>query len=242
MLFAVKDLAQVLALFREARASRLSLLAFEFFTAACLARVERHRKLRAPFAAPSPYYVLVETEGAAEDALLAWTAELFERAVVTDGTLAQHGGEAAELWALREGISESLSATGLPHKNDVALPIARLEAFCAELDGLFGARYPGWEICLFGHIGDGNLHVNVMKPDPMPKDEFLAKTHEADHAMFALVKKHAGSISAEHGIGLLKKEFLGYSRSEAEIALLRALKRTLDPNLILNPGKIFDLG
>ena len=167
---------------------------------------------------------------------------LFERALVSDGTLAQHGSQAKELWSLRESISESLSATGLPHKNDVALPVARLGAFCAELDGLFAARYPGLEICLFGHIGDGNLHVNVMKPDATPKEEFFARMHEADHAMFALVKKHAGSISAEHGIGLLKKEFLGYSRSGAEIGVLRALKRALDPNGILNPGKIFDLG
>src|SRR5262249_44465845 len=239
MLFAVSDLAAVLALFREARSARLSLMAFEFFTDACLARTTRHRKLRAPFAAPSPY-VLVETEGASEEGLLEWTSSLFERALVADGTLAQHGAQARELWSLREGISESLSATGLPHKNDIALPIARLEAFCAELDGLFGARYPGWEICLFGHIGDGNLHVNVMKPDAMSKDEFLAKTHEADHAMFALVKKHAGSISAEHGIGLLKKEFLGYSRSEAELGVLRTLKDALDPHGILNPGKILD--
>jgi FAD/FMN-containing dehydrogenase len=241
MLFAVPDLPSVLALFREARASQFSIMAFEFFTAACLARVERHRKLRAPFGAPSPYYVLVETERASEDLLLAWTASLFERSVASDGTLAQHGGEARELWALREGISESLSATGLPHKNDIALPIAQLEAFTSELDSVFIARYPGWEVCLFGHIGDGNLHVNVMKPDDMSKEEFLAKTHDADHAMFALVKKHGGSISAEHGIGLLKKEFLAYSRSEAELDVLATLKRALDPNGILNPGKVLDV-
>jgi FAD/FMN-containing dehydrogenase len=241
MLFAVPSLAGVLALFREARRAPFALMAFEFFTAACLARVERHRRLRPPFAERAPYYVLVDAEDAMEDALLGWTESLFTRALVTDGTLAQHGAQAADLWALREGISESLSATGLPHKNDVALPIARLEAFCDELDGLFGARYPGWEICLFGHIGDGNLHVNVMKPDDVAKDAFLAKTHEADHAMFALVKKHAGSISAEHGIGLLKKPFLAYSRSAGEIALMKAVKRALDPDGILNPGKILDL-
>jgi FAD/FMN-containing dehydrogenase len=159
---------------------------------------------------------------------------------VVDGTMAQHGAQAAELWALREGISESLSATGLPHKNDVSLPIAKLEAFCGELDAVFASRYPDWEICLFGHIGDGNLHINVMKPDAMDKAEFLAKTKRADHDIFTLVKKHDGSISAEHGVGLLKKDYLSYSRAPEEIALLRAIKRALDPENLLNPGKIVD--
>jgi FAD/FMN-containing dehydrogenase len=240
MLFALPDLAAVLALFRAAKAAPFGLTAFEFFTDLCLSRVERHRKLRPPFAQRAPYYVLVEAEGAAEDALESWTSSVFERDLVTDGTLAQHGSEAKHLWSLREGISEALSATGLPHKNDIALPIANLEAFSIELEQLFVARYPGFEICLFGHIGDGNLHVNVMKPDAMGKDAFLAWAHDADRAMFTLVKKHSGSISAEHGIGLLKKEFLGYTRSEREIALIRTLKRALDPNGILNPGKIVD--
>jgi FAD/FMN-containing dehydrogenase len=182
--------------------------------------------------------VLLEVERGEPEALEGWIASLFERGLVTDGTLAQHAKQAAELWTLRESISESLSATGLPHKNDIALPIASLGAFCAELEGLFDARYPGWEIALFGHIGDGNLHVNVMKPDAMPRAEFLAKTGESDHAMFALVKKHGGSVSAEHGIGLLKKRYLGYSRRPEEIALMRGIKRVLDPLGIMNPGKV----
>jgi hypothetical protein len=127
--------------------------------------------------------------------------------------------QAAALWALREGISESLSATGLPHKNDIALPIAALERLLRRARRFFAARYPGWEICLFGHIGDGNLHVNVMKPDAMEKEDFLAKTHEADHAIFELVRTHGGSISAEHGIGLLKKPYLGYTALPEELAL-----------------------
>jgi FAD/FMN-containing dehydrogenase len=184
--------------------------------------------------------VLVELEDANDDALEAWVTSLFERELIEDGTMAQNSTQAAELWALREGISESLSATGLPHKNDVALPVAALEAFCAELEAVFEASYPDWEIALFGHIGDGNLHVNVMKPDALDKDSFLKRTSEADHAIFGLVQKHEGSISAEHGIGLLKKPYLGYSRSPAQLAMIRALKHALDPNGILNPGKIVD--
>ncbi len=111
----------------------------------------------------------------------------------------------------------------------------------AELGGVFAARYPDWEVCLFGHIGDGNLHVNVMKPDALDKAEFLRRTKEADVAMFELVKKHGGSISAEHGIGLLKKAYLGYSRTAREIEAMRDIKRSLDPKGILNPGKVFDV-
>ena len=240
LLFAVQDLAAVLRLFREARQAPFTIMAYEFFTDRCMARLERHRKLRAPFAAAASHYVLLEVERGDEKQLEEWTTSLFERALVVDGTMAQHGAQAAELWALREGISESLSATGLPHKNDVSLPIAKLEAFCGELDSVFASRYPDWEICLFGHIGDGNLHINVMKPDAMDKAEFLAKTKRADHDIFTLVKKHGGSISAEHGVGLLKKDYLSYSRAPEEIALLRAIKRALDPANLLNPGKILD--
>ncbi len=240
MLFAVPDLAGVLRLFREARTSPFTVMAYEFFTDVCLARVQRHRKVRAPFDAPASHYVLLEFENADETALGEWTARLFEEGLATDGVIAANATQAQELWSLREGISESLSATGLPHKNDISLPIAGLEAFCAELYSVFAARYPGIEIAVFGHIGDGNLHVNVMKPDDMEKAAFLKQASEADHEMFKLVRKHGGSISAEHGIGLLKKPYLGYSRSPAELETLRALKRALDPKNILNPGKVID--
>jgi FAD/FMN-containing dehydrogenase len=239
-LFAVPDVAAVLRLFREARRAPLLISAYEFFTDKCLARVQRHRKLRSPFEAPSGCYVLLEAEAKDAAGVEAWLGSLFERGLVTDGTLAQSPTQASELWALRESISESLSATGLPHKNDVSLPVSGLEGFCAELEQVFGTRYPGWEIALFGHIGDGNLHINIMKPDALEKAEFLAHTKQADHAMFELVRKHGGSISAEHGIGLLKKDYLAYTRSPAELALLRTLKQALDPNNILNPGKILD--
>jgi len=238
-LFALPDLAAVLRLFGEARRGPFTVSAYEFFTDRCLARVRSHRKVREPFAAPSPYYALLEVETPDQDALEAWLDSLAERELISDATLAQDSTQARALWELREGISESLSATGLPHKNDIALPIAALGAFCAELDALFAASWPDFEVCLFGHIGDGNLHVNVMKPDRLEKAAFFAFAHEADRAMFELVRKHGGSISAEHGVGLLKKEWLSYTRSAEEIAFMRALKGVFDPHGILNPGKVF---
>jgi FAD/FMN-containing dehydrogenase len=240
-LFAVRNLGGVLAMFRAARRAPFTLAAFEFFTDRCMTRLLRHRdKLRVPLSTPASHYVLVEAENADDEALESWMGEVGDAGLFVDGALAQSSQQAAELWALREGISESLSATGLPHKNDVALPIAALEGFCAELDAVFAREYPGWEICLFGHIGDGNLHVNVMKPDDLDVAAFRARTAAADRDLFTLVKKYGGSISAEHGIGLLKKPYLGYSRSPDEIAVLRAVKQALDPKGLLNPGKIFD--
>ena len=238
MVFAVEGLEGVLRLFRDVRQGALTLAAFEFFTQPCLDRLLRHRALRTPFDRPSSAYVLIEVEDATEEEVEEWVASVFDRDLAVDGVLGQGAAQAAELWALREGISESLSATGMPHKNDVALPVAALEAFCAELDQVLAARYPGWELCLFGHIGDGNLHVNIMKPDDLAKEAFLARTHEADRDLFELVRRHHGSISAEHGIGLLKRDFLGYSRSEAELAVMRAVKQALDPQGLLNPGKV----
>jgi FAD/FMN-containing dehydrogenase len=250
MLLGVQDVAAVLALFREARQGPFTLAAYEFFSQRCLDRLLSHRKLRSPLTEPCDYYVLIEAEGegATEadaarllEKLEPWVTGVFESGLARDGTLAQHGTQARDLWALREGISESLSATGLPHKNDIALPIAELDAFCRALDEVFVTRYPGWEICLFGHVGDGNLHINVMKPEAMERDEFFAKTKEADRDLFALVQRHHGSISAEHGIGLLKKPYLSYSRSEPELAVMRQVKQALDPYGTLNPGKVLDV-
>jgi FAD/FMN-containing dehydrogenase len=237
-LFALGGLPQVLALFEAARRGPFTVMAYEFFTDACAARLERHRNVRPPFATRASHYVLLEVEQAEPAALDSWLQGLFDGGLVLDGTLAADTGQAKALWALREGISESLAATGLPHKNDIALPVARLSEFCPALEHLLSQRYQGFELCLFGHIGDGNLHVNVMKPDSLEKGAFLSRAHALDGEMFELVKRHGGSVSAEHGIGLLKREWLGYSRSDAELALMRQLKGALDPRGILNPGKV----
>jgi len=238
LLFAVADVAAVLRLFRAVREAPFVLSAYEFFTAQCAARVAAHRGMRPPFADEHPCYALVEFEDADTDAIETWAAELFASDLVRDALLARDSTQAAALWSLRESISESLSGTGLPHKNDIALPLAALEPFCAQLDDLVARHQPEWEICLFGHIGDGNLHVNTMKPEALSREAFGAETAAADHRLFALVRDHGGSISAEHGIGLLKRPYLHYTRSPDEIALLRALKATLDPQGILNPAKI----
>jgi FAD/FMN-containing dehydrogenase len=192
----------------------------------------------------APYYVLMEVERPESESgrqkLEEWLGGLFENGQVRDGVLAQSPQEARTLWELREGISESIMAKSLVHKHDIALPISRLDGFVSEFLAALEKTYHGFELYLFGHIGDGNLHVNIKKPDALTKEAFLAECKAIDGDMFQLVKRHEGSVSAEHGIGLLKKHALSFTRSAAEIALMRQVKQALDPKGILNPGKILD--
>lgn len=245
-LFAVSSIDAALDLFAEARSAPFTLSAYELVTEACMARLRAHRGIGPPLSRPAPCYVLIEADGGGEadgagTGLAAWAAgHALAAAGVEDGVVAQSPRQARELWRLREGVSEALGATGVPHKNDVALPVSKLAGFCRELESVFAERYPGWEICLFGHVGDGNIHINVMKPDGMSAEDFFARAAAADHAVFDLVARHGGSISAEHGIGLVKKDYLGYSRSPAAIEVMKALKRALDPEGLFNPGKILD--
>jgi FAD/FMN-containing dehydrogenase len=242
--FAVTDMTAVLKLFHEARRAPFSLMAFETLSRNCMESVIAIRPLKDPFGEKHPMYVLMEVERAASEGgqkvMDDWLEGLFEKELVMDGILAQSPREAKDLWSIREGITEGTGHIGIPHKNDIALPISSLDQFVTEMYEMFERRHSEFAIYLFGHIGDGNLHVNTLKPKDMDLQVFLKKCHEADRELFEIVKKHKGSISAEHGIGLLKKEALKYSRSPQEMAIFRSLKTALDPQGLLNPGKIFD--
>jgi FAD/FMN-containing dehydrogenase len=242
--FGVKDMAAVLRLFHEVRRSPFTVMAFETLTHNCLEAVLSHRGLRSPLSMPAGAYALLEiqrpqTPDAAE-LLDKWLGDLFEKDLAVDGTLAQSPQAARDFWSMREGIAESLMAKWFVHKNDVAVPVSRLVPFVDDMMAMFGTKHSSFEVFTFGHIGDGNLHVNTRKPDDMEKDVFIKRCHEADRDLFAIVKKYEGSISAEHGIGLLKKEALTFSKSAEEIAFLRGLKKVFDPQGLLNPGKILD--
>ena len=242
--FAVDDMGGALKLFHEARRAPFALMAFETLTHNCIEVVKKHMKLKAPFDKNYGAYVLMEVERPsspdAQEVLDHWLSGLFEKGLVHDGVLAQSPREARDLWALREGTPESIFLESYPHKNDIALPVSSLENFVADMYAMFKRRHSGFEVYLFGHIGDGNLHVNTLKPKDMAQDDFLKQCYEADKDLFEIVQKYRGSISAEHGIGLLKKKWLQYSRTPVEIAILRSIKKALDPQGLLNPGKIFD--
>ena len=239
---ALQDLTQVFSLFKAARESGFQINAFECLSQECLQVVQHHRHLAKPFADPHPYFVLLEVErpeqAEAKEALEAWLAQLFENGLVQDALLAQNKKEAENLWAMREGISESLAATGLLHKHDISLPIHRLQAFIETWEKDLKTNYPGLKPYIFGHIGDGNLHVNLMKPDLMETAEFRQLCALADEQMFTWIQEFEGSVSAEHGIGLLKKHLLHFSRTEVQIDLMRGMKNVFDPKNLLNPGKI----
>ncbi len=243
-LLAVQDLRAGLSVFLSARQQvGFELLAFEYLTDECLQLVLKELGTPHPLPSPAPAYVLVEIEiptATESEAAEAWLGELFERELVVDGVLGASVAQSEELWAYRERISETLSKTGFLHKNDVSVPVRRLADFVDDMHAEFTQRYPHFDIYFFGHVGDGNLHVNVMKPAEMPQADFLEQCHGTDQVLFELINRHRGSISAEHGIGLLKKEFLGYSRGPIELALFRSIKRAFDPKGLLNPGKVFD--
>ena len=228
------DILKVLPEFR----TRLKLSAFEFFSDLALGKVVAHRGLPTPLESPTAFYALLEFDAASEDAALAAFEAVLNRGWVSDGVISQSDAQAESLWALREGITESI-APYTPYKNDLAVRISDVPAFLADVDREVAASYPDLEICWFGHIGDGNLHLNVLKPPDLAMDAFYARCHAISPRLFELVRQRGGSISAEHGVGLLKRDFLSYSRSSAEIDIMRAVKRVLDPNGVMNPGKLF---
>ena len=230
-------LMQVFSAFRE----RLQLEAFEFFTDRALHHVLAHGAQK-PFEEVHPYYVVTEFASGDEvqeaAAMVAFEA-CMDNGWVSDGVISQSDAQAAQLWRLREGITESL-ARYKPYKNDVSVRISAMPAFLQETQALLGEAYPHFDVVWFGHIGDGNLHINVLKPDGLEDAEFIVQCEQVTKLLAASLKRHEGSISAEHGIGLVKKGYLESTRSAAEIEVMRGIKRVLDPAGILNPGKLFD--
>ncbi|MGB5062435.1 MAG: FAD-binding oxidoreductase, partial [Candidatus Competibacter sp.] len=240
MVLGVPDLDSVMSLYHVFR-NKLELSAFEFFSERALRHVLK-KGLQRPFDAETPYYVLVEFENPAEahtDQALALFEHCAEQGWLADGAISQSESQARELWRLREDISESISEHQ-PYKNDIAVRISRVPALLAEIDELLAREYPDFEVLWYGHIGDGNLHVNILKPADLDSATFAQKCGAVSEHLFEVLRRHGGSISAEHGVGLTKKPYLHYTRDETEIGYLRAIKQVFDPNGIMNPGKIFD--
>ena len=239
MLLALPDmdaLMQVFALFR----AQLPLQAFEFFTDVALKHVLAHGAQRA-IDGDYPYYVVTEFDAVderAQEAALAVFEQGMEQGLIADGVMAQSEAQAAALWRLREGITESL-AVHKPYKNDISVRISAVPGFLQEIQALLTQAYPQMEVVWFGHIGDGNLHINVLKPPSLSDEDFIAQCEHVTKLLAQTLQRHGGSISAEHGIGLVKRAYLESTRSAAEIALMRGVKAVFDPNGILNPGKLF---
>ena len=196
--------------------------------------------LIAPMDAGCPYYALLEFEcdtQSIEDLGMQCFERCLEEGTVSDGVISQSEAQAADLWRYREGISEAITPF-TPYKNDLSVKISQVPGYLDGLDQLVKTRYPNFEVLWYGHIGDGNLHMNILKPESMAVEKFESICGEANPEIFALTQEHKGSISAEHGIGLLKQPYLSYCRSEAELARMRGIKGVFDPLNIMNPGKL----
>ncbi|MCX7033046.1 MAG: FAD-binding oxidoreductase [Arenimonas sp.] len=240
LLLALPSFEAVMAVFGVFRA-RLGLQAFEFLTDIGLKHVLAHGGTN-PFDTVYPYYVVTEYDAADEArqaAGLAAFEHCLEQGWVVDGVQAASEAQAAQLWRLREGITESL-ARWRPYKNDISVRIAMLPGFLARARVLLDEAYPKFEVVWFGHIGDGNLHINVLQPEGVADADFMAQCATVTGVLAGLLHDVGGSISAEHGIGLVKKDYLGSTRSAEEITLMRGIRAVLDPAGILNPGKLFD--
>lgn len=220
----------------------LTLNAFEFFSEAALNEVVTHAQVKRPFETKTPFYALIECECVDEKAevdILSCFESCMDLGYALDGAMSQNRAQAAALWRCREDISETISRY-TPYKNDISVTVSEVPAFLETIDEIVGHEYPDFRIIWFGHIGDGNVHLNILKPDALSLEDFVQKCEQVSPKIFSSVQKFGGSISAEHGVGLLKKKYLSYTRSADEIELMKGIKRVFDPAGIFNPGKIFD--
>ena len=238
--FGVADLNAVMKIYHAFKTS-LAVTAFEMYTDVALKAVIDHNPaMRRPLSEAHPYYVLVECETPGDEGLER-ALGLFERGLedgwIQDGCQAQSPAQARDLWALREHISESL-APHFPYKNDVAVRVARVPEFLSEVDRILSANYPHFTVVWFGHVGDGNLHINILRPSGLDAPAFLSECKKVDQLLFEMIERFGGSISAEHGVGLMKRPYLHHTRSAAEVELMRGIKDVFDPDGILNPGKL----
>ncbi|MBS1145094.1 MAG: linked oxidase, C-terminal:FAD linked oxidase, N-terminal [Proteobacteria bacterium] len=214
------------------------LTAFELISETALGLVLRHIPDTVRPTGQSPWYVLAEFSDAEPTAVEAWLAAQIEAGAVADGVIAQSETQAKKLWALRENISEAQKIEGISIKHDVAVPVSSIPDFLASADAALGMAFPGIRVVAFGHVGDGNLHYNLSKADAHDNADFLASEPEVHRLVHDTVHALNGSISAEHGIGQLKREEILRYKSPVEMALMRSLKQALDPRGLMNPGKV----
>jgi FAD/FMN-containing dehydrogenase len=220
------------------------LTAFELLSAACVEIVTRHMPgVRSPFARIHAQHVLLELSdthaaGNVRDVMEAALAEAMERGIARDVVVATSAAQAQSLWALRENMTEAQVREGRQVKHDVSLPISRVPEFMDAAQAALDRAFPGVRVIDFGHLGDGNLHYNVANPPAMTEEAFMARMPEVNRIVHDLVARFGGSISAEHGLGVYKRDEILRYKSPLEMELMRRIKRALDPLGIMNPGKV----
>jgi len=218
--------------------------AFELMARFCITlATEFGSEVRDPFAEPPPQYLLIEltsaqAPGPLREAFEGILAEAMSDGLVLDAVIADSGAQAKALWRIREIVPEVQMSAGGSIKHDVSVPVSRVPEFIARADAAVTKAMPGVRPCAFGHVGDGNVHYNLSQPEDMDRDTFMAQWAHMNEIVHDIVADLGGSISAEHGLGRLKREEITRYKSETELEMMRAIKRTLDPKGIMNPGKV----
>lgn len=237
---ALPDFHAILKVFELCHQKGVTVNAFEFFTDKAMDMVLKYAHgVTNPFSERAPFYVLVEIEKSIKDSEVDELLEvIFEKGLAVDGVVASSDREAQQIWALRENITESLAAHGHVRKNDVAVAVKDLAHFYDRTKTLLDTTND-IDVIAFGHVGDGNLHVNYSAPKSLDVETFNAEAEKVEKQMFAILKEFHGSISAEHGIGYIKVPDLKFSRSEDELQWMQRIKDLFDPKRLMNPGKIF---
>ncbi len=239
---AVRDPAAAVALLAHLRSScgdKIS--AFEIISRSSLDLVFQHiPDTQEPLPAQHTWIILTELtdtlpaqlDGALRDALQSFGAGIIDSRVTTDKA------QADAWWKLRKNISEAQKREGISIKHDVAVPVSRVAEFLARADAALLKAHPGIRIVAFGHMGDGNIHYNTSMPDPKQNAQFIAQSEGVNHIVYDIVHELQGSISAEHGLGQLKREEICHYKSALELELMRSIKQALDPHGLMNPGKV----
>ncbi len=238
----VRDALDLLAVARQHCGANLT--GFELMSDFCLQLVERHfSTLRMPFSQRYPHYVLLELSTAEPEAyavaqLESLAGQALEKSLVKDVVIATSLSQTDSLWALREHISDAQGAEGKNIKHDIALPISCIADFIKNTDAELQRGFPGCRMVTFGHLGDGNLHYNVSAPLGQDDESFLREQAAVNRIVHDRVHHYGGSISAEHGLGALKRDEILRYKSGTEMAMMSAIKRALDPLNLMNPGKV----
>jgi FAD/FMN-containing dehydrogenase len=232
----------LLSKLRESCGERIT--GYELIARICVELVLRHIEgSRDPFPEAHPWYVLVELSDSAQgeslgELLETALGESAEAGMVRDAVIAASEAQRGALWKVREDITEAQKLDGLSIKHDVSVPVSRVPDLIARADAALAARFPDIRIVAFGHVGDGNIHYNCSKSERQEARQFFAAAPEVNRIVYEVVSSLGGSISAEHGLGVLKRDEIKRYKSALELELMRGIKRTLDPHGLMNPGKV----
>jgi FAD/FMN-containing dehydrogenase len=222
-----------------------SVTAFELIPRIGVEMCVRHTSCTDPFGAAHPWYVLMELSSSRPDAAIRGSFELlletaFEEGIIADAVIAESGEQEKSFWRIRESLPEAQKHEGGSIKHDVSVPVSMVPAFITEGMAAIAREFPGARPVPFGHLGDGNIHFNVSQPPGMDKAAYLARWEDMNRVVHDIVAGMSGSFSAEHGIGMLKVGEMKHYKDPVELDLMRRLKHAIDPQNLMNPGKVVD--